>query len=131
MLVDVSFRLLADAPKPLIHNQAVDLFVGASEVPARVRLLGSEQVEPGQEGWLQLRLDRPLAVAAGDRFILRQPSPSSTLGGGLVLNPHPRRRWKRFDPDAIDPVSDSGAWTAGRGAAADVGSKSILQPESI
>ena len=101
VLVDVSFRLLANAPKPLVHNQAVDLFVGASEVPARVRLLGSEQVEPGQEGWLQLRLERPLAVAAGDRFILRQPSPSTTLGGGLILNPHPRRRWKRSDPDAI------------------------------
>jgi selenocysteine-specific elongation factor len=102
VLVDVSFRLLADAVKPLVHNQAVDFFVGASEVSARVRLLGAEQIELGQEGWLQLRLDRPLAVAAGDRFILRQPSPSSTLGGGLVLNAHPRRRWKRFDPDALN-----------------------------
>jgi len=101
VLVDVSFRLLADAVKPLVHNQAVDFFVGASEVPARVRLLGAEQIEPGQQGWLQLRLERPLVVAAGDRFILRQPSPSITLGGGLVLNPHPRRRWKRFDPDAL------------------------------
>jgi selenocysteine-specific elongation factor len=47
---------------------------------------------------LQLRLDRAVVVAAGDHFIVRRPSPSQTLGGGTVLNPHPRRRWRRFDP---------------------------------
>ncbi len=47
VLVDVSFRLLVGASKPLTHNQAVDFFVGASEVSARVRLLGAEQIEPG------------------------------------------------------------------------------------
>ncbi|WP_141610206.1 selenocysteine-specific translation elongation factor [Litorilinea aerophila] len=101
LLVDVSFRLLADAPKPLTHNQPVDFFSGAAEVPARVRLLGTERLEPGQQGWLQLRLARPVVVAAGDRYILRQPSPSMTLGGGQILNPHPRRRWRRFDPAVL------------------------------
>lgn len=102
ILVDVEFRLLADAPKPLIHNQAVDFFSGAAEVPARVRLIGSEAIEPGESGWLQLRLERPTVVAAGDRYILRQPSPSMTLGGGTILSPHPRRRWRRFDAQVIE-----------------------------
>jgi selenocysteine-specific elongation factor len=97
-LIDVRFRLLADAPRPLKHNQAVDFFVGAAEIPAVVRLLGTETLTPGEEGWLQLRLARPAAVAAGDRFILRQPSPSQTLGGGVIVNPSPQRRWRRFDP---------------------------------
>jgi len=100
-LIDVSFRLLADAPRPLLHNLAVDFFSGASEMPAHVRLLGVREMPPGAEGWLQLRLERPVVVAAGDRYILRQPSPSVTLGGGIVLSPHPRRRWKRFDPAVI------------------------------
>lgn len=97
-LIDVRFRLLADGPRPLKHNQAVDFFVGAAEIPAVVRLLGTETLTPGEEGWLQLRLARPAAVAAGDRFILRQPSPSQTLGGGVIVNPSPQRRWRRFDP---------------------------------
>lgn len=101
ILVDVDFRLLADAPKAIVHNQAVDFFSGAAEVPARVRLIGSEAIEPGQSGWLQLRLEKPMVVAAGDRYILRQPSPSMTLGGGSILSPHPRRRWRRFDPQVI------------------------------
>ena len=101
VLLDVSFRLLADAPRALEHNLAVDFFSGATETPARVRVLGVEQIQPGEAGWLQLRLDRPVVVAPGDRYILRQPSPSMTLGGGVVLSPHPRRRWKRFEPAVI------------------------------
>lgn len=96
-LLDVSFRLLPEAPKPLRHNAGVDLFSGASETFAHVRLLAVDELRPGEEGWLQLRLERPILVAAGDRFILRQPSPSLTLGGGEVLDPHPRRRYRRFD----------------------------------
>ncbi|HHY54220.1 MAG TPA: selenocysteine-specific translation elongation factor [Chloroflexi bacterium] len=101
LLCDAHFRLLADAPRPLKHNQTVDLFVGAAELPAVVRVLGAESIAPGEEGWVQLRLARPAVVAAGDRFILRQPSPSLTLGGGVVLSPAPQRRWRRFDPQAL------------------------------
>ena len=101
-LVDVAFRLLPDAPGPLRHNAAVDFFVGAAETRARARVLGAEWVEPGRRAWLQLRLERPVVVAVGDRFILRLPSPSVTLGGGDVLSPHPRRRWRRFDPATLD-----------------------------
>jgi selenocysteine-specific elongation factor len=100
-LIDVQFRLLADAPRPLTHNQRVDFFCGASETPAVVRLLGQEQVERGAEGWLQLRLERPVVVVSGDRYILRQPSPSATLGGGVVVHAQPRRRWRRFDPAVL------------------------------
>lgn len=101
LLVDVQVRLLADAPKALEHDQRVDFFSGAAEIPATVRLLGVERLEPGATGWLQLRLDRPAVVVSGDHYILRQPSPSLTLGGGVILSPHPRRRWPRFDPAVL------------------------------
>jgi selenocysteine-specific elongation factor len=100
-LLDVSFRLLPDAPRPLVHNLLVDFFSGAAETLAHARLLGVEELWPGETGWLQLRLHEPVLVAAGDRFILRQPSPSATLGGGVILNPHPRRRYRRFDPEIL------------------------------
>ncbi len=101
-VIDVSFRLLADAGAPLRHNTLADFFAGAGETPAKVRLLGVEQLRPGESGWLQLRLAGPAVVAAGDRFILRRPSPSRTLGGGVVLNAHPRRRWRRFDVRVLE-----------------------------
>jgi selenocysteine-specific elongation factor len=100
-LVDVYFRHLAEASRPLKHNTEIKLFVGAAETTAYVRLLNDEQLPPGQTGWLQLRLEKPLALANGDRFIIRYPSPGETIGGGVVVNPHPGRRWKRFHPDVI------------------------------
>jgi len=107
-LIDVRLRLIAadspltgEAVAPLRHNQAVDFFSGAAETPARVRLLDAEQIVPGGEGWAQLRLEEPVAVGPGDRFIIRQASPSITIGGGVIVNPHPRRRWRRFQPDVL------------------------------
>ncbi len=102
ILLDASYRQLAEAGVPLKHNAQVKLFVGAAEVVARTRILGSSQIDPAEEGWLQLALEKPIAVARGDRFILRRPSPATTLGGGRILDPHPGRRHRRFRPEVVD-----------------------------
>ncbi len=94
--IDVRFRLLPDVIHSLKHNSQVKLFLGAAEILSRVRLLGSDELAPGEEGWLQLELDAPLVTIQGDRYILRRPSPGETLGGGFVVDPHPKRRHKRF-----------------------------------
>jgi selenocysteine-specific elongation factor len=99
-LLDVRLRLLPEAPGPLEQNMRLDLFVGAAEVPCRVTLLDRTEIAPGEIGWLQLRLERPIAVARGDRYILRQPSPSRTLGGGRVVDTQPPRH-RRFRPEVI------------------------------
>jgi len=98
-LIDVRLQLLSDAPKPLKHNVEVEFFSGSAQIMARVRLLGARQVDPGGMGWAQLRLAQPTAVVKNDRFIIRQPSPSLTIGGGVIVNPHPRRRYRRFRPE--------------------------------
>ncbi len=100
-LIDVQLRLLPDAPRPLRHNQEIELFTGATEVVGYTRLLGVRQLEPGQTGWVQLRLAERIPVVKGDRFIIRQPSPSLTIGGGVVVDPLPRRRHHRFQPDLL------------------------------
>jgi selenocysteine-specific elongation factor len=100
-LIDVQLRLLAETPKPLRHNQEVEVFTGATEVQGHIRLLGVRQLEPGQTGWVQLRLAERIAVVKGDRFIIRQASPSLTIGGGVVVDPLPRRRHRRFRPELI------------------------------
>jgi selenocysteine-specific elongation factor len=94
--IDVHFRLLPDAGSPLKHSTEVKLFTGASEVLARVRLLGTDELIPDEEGWLQLDLQHPVVGVRGDRYILRRPSPAETLGGGVIVDPHPDRRHRRF-----------------------------------
>ncbi|HYQ60333.1 MAG TPA: SelB C-terminal domain-containing protein, partial [Desulfatiglandales bacterium] len=57
----------------------------------RITLLGTNELAPGQEAYVQFRFEQPVIVQHGDRYILRFYSPMETLGGGMVLNPHPRR----------------------------------------
>lgn len=99
-LLDVRLRMTAGAPA-LEQNDPVDLFIGASEVQARATVLGVDRLEAGDEGWVQLRLAAPVVVVRGDRFILRRPSPSETIGGGTVMESAPRRH-RRFDSGALE-----------------------------
>jgi selenocysteine-specific elongation factor len=99
--IDVRFRLLPDASAPLHHDTEVKLFIGASETIADVRLLGTEALNPGETGWLQLELQTPIVAVRGDRYILRRPSPGETLGGGIVVDPQPKARHKRFDESVL------------------------------
>jgi selenocysteine-specific elongation factor len=100
-LIDARVRLLASAPRPLKQNVRVQFYSGSSEITAHVRLLDDEAIQPGQEGWVQFRLANRAALGRGDHFIIRQPSPSLTIGGGVVIDPVPRRRHRRFRAPVI------------------------------
>ena len=107
-LMDVQLELLA-APfwrGTLAQHTEVKFFCGAGETLARVHLLEAAELGPAALGWAQLELAEPVAVANGDRFILRLPSPSITLGGGVVVDAHPvwryRKRGGRVEPGVIE-----------------------------
>jgi selenocysteine-specific elongation factor len=100
--IDTHFRLLADASAPLKHATEVKMFIGAAETVAMLRLLGTETLRPGEEGWIQLELRDPIVAVRGDRYILRRPSPSETLGGGKIVDPAPKERHKRFDANVLE-----------------------------
>ncbi len=95
--LDVHFRLLPNVNQPIRHNTEVKLFIGASEVVSRLRLIGTDVLNPGEHGWLQLETRTPVVSVRGDRYILRRPSPGETLGGGVIIDPEPKGRHKRFD----------------------------------
>jgi len=100
--LDVRFQYLPGLEKPIQHDQEVKLFLGADETTARVRLLGQDLLPPGSTGWLQLEIQDPVVAVRGDRYILRRPSPSETLGGGVILDPQPGMRHKRFDEQVLE-----------------------------
>jgi selenocysteine-specific elongation factor len=104
-MLDVWVRLIKDSDTPLKHNTEVKLFLGAAEVIARVRLLGVQELLPGEEGFLQLMLTEPVVALRQDRFILRRPSPAETIGGGQVVDPHPKRRYKRFNETKLEELA--------------------------
>lgn len=99
--IDARFRLLEDVSTSLKHNSEVKLFVGASETIANLRVLGTEELSPGEAGWIQLELRDPVVAVRGDRYILRRPSPGETLGGGGIVDHQPKGRHKRFDENIL------------------------------
>jgi len=103
--VDARFRLLPDASTPVHHNSEVKVFVGTSETLATLRLLGIEELIPGEEGWIQLELKELIVAVRGDRYILRRPSPSETLGGGVIVDAQPKARHKRFDDQVLKSLA--------------------------
>ncbi len=97
--VDVRLQAWEDAPAILRHNMEVTFHSGSAETMGKLRLLESDDLAPGEATWAQIELRDPVAVSRGDRFLIRRPSPSATLGGGVIVDPAPRRRHKRRRPE--------------------------------
>ena len=83
---------LLDSTKALKHGARVRLHHGTAEVLGRVSIAGVDpEIAPGARAFVRLRLERPVALTRGDRFIIRAYSPPVTIGGGVVLDPAPTR----------------------------------------
>ena len=129
--IDVKFDLLADASQPLQHDDEVKLFIGTSERIARVRLIGREQLLPGESGWLQIETRELVVCFRGDRFILRRPSPGETIGGGRILDANPGRRYKRFNQRVLDKFTALEKGDPGEIILEAMGTTSVFELEQI
>jgi selenocysteine-specific elongation factor len=92
--IDVEIAFLPDAP-PLKHRARVHFHAFTSEAMGTVSLYGYESAQPGSAGLARLNLAGPVILVPGDRFVLRQPAPVATIGGGRVLDAHPEPRLRK------------------------------------
>lgn len=95
-MLDVKVTCLPEVDGGIGLWDRVRLLIGTREVMARTVPLGVDWIGPGEDGFLQLRLEEQVAVKERDRFILRSYSPMYTIAGGEVLDavPHKHRRFK-------------------------------------
>jgi len=100
-MLDVDLLLLESNERPIKNREQVRLHTGTSEIACNVILLDREDLIPGEQAIVQLRLDEPVACVRDDRFVLRSYSPVRTLGGGRILNPVPRKH-KRYRTQAVE-----------------------------
>jgi selenocysteine-specific elongation factor len=98
--IDAALRVLGSEPKPIGHWFPVRLHHASAEVGARIVLLAEEPVAPGARTRVQLVLDRPIAAAAGDRYVVRDTSAQRTIGGGRFLDLRAPAR-KRRTPERM------------------------------
>jgi selenocysteine-specific elongation factor len=115
--VRLAYRIEAELEleEPLADRERVQLHHGTRDVPARA-------VHREGRRW-QLRAQRPLIAAAGDRFVLRRISPPGTLGGGVILAPGRRREPAERERERAAARTHEQAEPAGAGAA--------LEPEAL
>ena len=88
--IDTRLELLRSAPKMKQHSR-VHFHAGTCQTIAELVFFARKDLAPGQNAFTQLRLQDDVLVLPGDRFIVRQFSPVTTIGGGVVLDPLARR----------------------------------------
>ena len=98
--IDATLRLLGTEQKPVTQWMPARLHHAATEVGARIVLLGDTPLAPGGEAFVQLVLERPIAAAEGDRFVLRDTTAQRTIGGGRFLDLRAPQR-KRRTPERL------------------------------
>jgi len=103
-LLDVRMNIIPSSKRVLTNQSRLHLFTGTSEILCRAVLLDKEEIGPGETGLVQLRLEEEIALRRGDKFVIRFYSPMETIGGGVVLEPNPKRK-KRFDTEAIEELT--------------------------
>jgi selenocysteine-specific elongation factor len=105
MRIDCTMSMLPDgaaaSSTTLAHWTPVHVHIGSARFMAHTVLLDAERLGPGQQGRVQLVLDRDASTVPGDRFILRNAQADRTIGGGYVLDPFAPSRQRRSEARAV------------------------------
>lgn len=102
-IIDCKFNYLKSNEKPLKNNQRIKIYHGTSEIIGRVSILDKEEVIPGEEAYIQIRLEEEIACKREDKFVIRNYSPMVTLGGGTIIESLAKKA-KRYNKKYIDEL---------------------------
>jgi selenocysteine-specific elongation factor len=94
-VIDAYLEYLPSAQRSLKHRTNLRFHAGTALTTASVFLLDRDELAPGEGGWVQFRLDRPLVTMPQDRFVIRTSSAIQTVGGGVILDTQPAKH-KRY-----------------------------------
>ncbi len=102
-VIDVYLEYLPSAQRPLRNRTTHRFHIGTNLATASIYLLDQEELAPGDGGFAQMRLDRPIVALPQDRFVIRGSSIIQTCGGGVILDTHPGKH-KRFSKKEISDL---------------------------
>ena len=99
-MLDVSLKIFNSSDRTVLNNSRVHIYAGSKEALCKVILLDRDALSAGETCYAQLRLEEPMALKRGDRFIIRFYSPIITIGGGRILDVYPDKH-KRNREDVL------------------------------
>ena len=104
-MVNARFKYLAESHGPLKDQMPVRLHVGTAEILGTVVLLDRKEYAPGDEGFVQIRLEELVVCAPGDAYVLRIQSPMITIGGGRVVSLG-NEKLRRMRPEVTEALAE-------------------------
>lgn len=102
-IIDCKLNYLKSNEKVLKNNQRIKIYHGTSEIIGRVSILDKEEIAPGEEAYIQIRLEEEIACKREDKFVIRNYSPMVTLGGGIIIEPLAKKT-KRYNERYINEL---------------------------
>ena len=103
-MLDVKLKVFSSSDRTILNNSRVHIYAGSKEALCKVILLDRDALAAGEEALAQLRLEEPMALRRGDRFIVRFYSPIITIGGGEILDVNPDKH-KRNKPEVLEGIN--------------------------
>jgi len=82
----MQLELISESPIIVEDRRRLLLIVGTTEIEGEVRLYDDEPITPGQAALIYFKPFDPIMAFVGDRYIVRLPTPTVTVGGGMVLD---------------------------------------------
>lgn len=96
-MLDAEMGVFKSSDRQILNNSRVHLYTGSKEVLAKVIIMDREVMVSGDKAYVQLRLEEPIAIRRGDKFIVRFYSPVITIGGGRILDANPEKHKRNRD----------------------------------
>ncbi len=103
-MVDGYLNYLTTARKPLGNGERIRFHIATSEVMGRAVLLDKEVLKPGENAFVQYRLEEPVVAERGEHYVIRSYSPCRTIGGGEVLRSTHTRKLRRLKEETLAPL---------------------------
>lgn len=101
--IDVELSVLPQLGFNLLQRSSIRLHLGTAEVMGRVIFFDRNECQPGETCFAQLELAEPITCLYEDRFVLRRPTPMTTIGGGMVIDPYAQKH--RFGAATIERIA--------------------------
>ncbi len=90
-LMNAKFQYLKSNATPLSNGIRIKFYSGTTEVIGRMVLMEKDSLLPGEECFVQFRLEKRISLLPYDRYIVRTLSPTLTIGGGFILEIQPKK----------------------------------------
>ncbi|NLB51457.1 MAG: selenocysteine-specific translation elongation factor, partial [Syntrophomonadaceae bacterium] len=101
--IDTRLHLLKGT-RTIRNWNRIRFHLGTTEALGRIVLLDRDELNPGEEAYAQIVLEKQIVANKGDPFVIRYYSPVSTIGGGTIIEPNAPKQ-KRFKEEVLEELT--------------------------